>query len=134
MAVKIMAEYIGDSRVKLEHGPSRDRIITDLPVDNGGKGRKFSPSDLLAASLSSCILTIMSKVAQKENVNFCGCTIETEKYMKQSPRMVEKLKCIIRLKCKVPANLKQKFLACVKTCPVHRSLHPDIRIEFEIKD
>jgi len=85
MSVKIKALYMGDDTVELEHGPSGRKIVTDLPVDNGGKGRTFSPTDLLAAALSSCILTIMAKAAAKDHLDLKGATVEVEKDMQSSP-------------------------------------------------
>ena len=66
MSVTIKAHYVGDNTVELEHGPTGRKMTTDLPLDNGGKGRTFSPTDLLASALASCILTIMGMAAAKD--------------------------------------------------------------------
>ena len=130
MSVKIKAEYIGDDQVELTHTPSNTKIITDLPVDNGGRGRTFSPTDLVASALSSCILTIMSKIAQKEGVDMKGTLIEIEKEMGANPRRISVLKGKITFPKGIPENKKEKLLSAIKSCPVTKSLHPDIKIEI----
>jgi len=133
MAVKITAKYAGDQQVELEHGPSGTRIMTDLPVDNGGRGRTFSPTDLFASSLASCILAIMAKVAERDGLDFKGASIEIEKHMQEDPRRVAKFAGRITLPAGISGKDRAKLLECVKACPVHRSLHPDIKVEFETR-
>ena len=129
MAVKIRAEYLGDDRVELSHGPSGEKIVTDLPADNGGKGRTFSPTDLLAAAWSSCVLTIMAKAAQKDGLRLEWASIELEKQMTESaPRRVAVLRGTIVLPKGLSEAQRSKLMACVHACPVDRSLHPDIRV------
>ena len=133
MSVKIMARYLGDDTVELEHGPSGKKIVTDLPADNGGKGRTFSPTDLLAASLSSCILTIMSMAAKKDNLDLKGAVIEVEKEMQASPRRVARFMGRITLPAHVTAAQKEKLKAYIKACPVGGSLHPDVKVELAVE-
>ena len=133
MSFKINAEYIGDDRVELTHGLSGNKMQTDLPPDNGGKGRTFSPTDLTAASVASCVLTIMAKLAQREGIKFEGASIEIEKHMQESPRRISKLTGVIPLPAGLEAKQREKLCACVKACPVSRSLHPDIKLEFEFR-
>ncbi|MCX5785861.1 MAG: OsmC family protein [Elusimicrobia bacterium] len=133
MAVKITASYIGDDKVELTHGPSGTNLITDLPVDNGGRGRTFSPTDLAAASMASCVLTIMSRVAAREGIKFEGASFEIEKHMQENPRRIAKLTGAITLPAGLKPAQREKLLACVKACPVSRSLHPDIKIELEFR-
>lgn len=130
MAVKIKAQYVGDDTVELEHGPSGEKIRTDLPEDNGGKGRTFSPTDLLAASLASCILTIMAKAADKDGLDLRGAAIEVEKHMQTSPRRVAKFTGTLVLPAHLSPQAREKILACIKACPVSQSLHPEIKIEL----
>ena len=133
MGVKTKAVYIGDQRVELTHGPSGERIFTDLPVDNGGRGRTFSPTDLFACSLASCILTIMAKVAERDGVQLQGASIEIEKRMQESPRRVAAFTGIITLPAGLPESERVKLAECVKACPVHKSLHPEIEVELEVR-
>lgn len=132
MATKINCTYTSDNQTELTHGPTGARIATDLPPDNGGKGRTFSPTDLFASALASCALTIMGKIAQRDGVDFSGAQIEVEKEMSaEPPRRV----AMFRLKAKLPPSLtgwqREKYLASIKTCPVHLSLHPDIKVVWE---
>lgn len=130
MSTKISAVYSGDDKVELTHGPSGNKLVTDLPADNGGKGRTFSPTDLAAASVASCILTIMAKMAAREGIAFEGAAIEIEKHMQENPRRISKLAGTVTLPAGITAGQREKLLACIKACPVSRSLHPDIKMDF----
>ncbi len=130
MSCKITCTYEGDGQTRLVHGPSGAQITTDLPPDNGGKGRAFSPTDLFAASLGSCILTIMGSAAQKYGHDLKGAAIAVEKEMSASPRRVGKLTLKITLPQHIGAADRKKYLEYIKACPVHRSLHPDIVVEI----
>ncbi|MBI5239152.1 MAG: OsmC family protein [Elusimicrobia bacterium] len=133
MSVKITARYVGDDTVELEHGPSGRKIATDLPVDNGGRGRTFSPTDLLAASLSSCILTIMAKAAKRDELDLKGATVEVEKEMQASPRRVARFVGRIVLPKHVTAEQRERLKAFIKACPVHGSLHPDVKVDLAVE-
>jgi len=133
MAVKISASYLGDDKVELTHGPSGHKLVTDLPADNGGKGRTFSPTDLAASSVASCVLTIMAKLALREGIKFEGASFEIEKHMQEEPRRISKFSGTITLPAGLDPRQRAKLLACVKACPVSRSLHPDIKIELEFR-
>ena len=130
MSVKITASYSGDDRVELSHGPTGEKIITDLPPDNGGRGRAFSPTDLAAASVASCVLTIMAKAAESDGLDFSGASIEIEKQMTENPRRISALKGLIRLPSGLTERQREKLMACVKACPVSRSLHPEVKVEL----
>jgi len=132
MSVKIKARYMGDDTVELEHGPSGNKIVTDLPVDNGGRGRTFSPTDLLAAALSSCILTIMAKASAKDHLDLKGATVEVEKEMQSNPRRVARFMGRITLPAQVTGPQKEKLKAYIKACPVGGSLHPDVKVELAV--
>ncbi|MFA5138154.1 MAG: OsmC family protein [Elusimicrobiota bacterium] len=130
MSVRISSKYIGDGQVELIHESSGKSLVTDLPVDNGGKGRTFSPADLLAASLSSCILTIMAKMAERDGLELRGAELVIEKEMSADPRRVGSLKGAVRLPAGIPDASRRKLLNAVAACPVHRSLHPEVRVEI----
>ncbi len=130
MAFRINAAYLGDDQVRLTHGLSGKTMITDLPPDNGGKGRTFSPTDLAAASVASCVLTIMAKVAEREGIKFEGASIEIEKHMQEGPRRIRALTGTVKLPPGLDPRQREKLMACVKACPVTRSLHPDIKMEL----
>jgi len=128
----LKAVYLGDEQVELIHEASGQKILTDLPPDNGGKGRTFSPTDLFTCSLSSCILTIMAKMAERDGVDFKGANIEFEKIMIATPRRISKVIGIITFPDHLSEDKKKKYLTAIQACPVHRSLHPDIEVDFKI--
>jgi putative redox protein len=105
-------------------------MMTDLPPDNGGKGRTFSPTDLAAASVASCVLTIMAKLAEREEIKFDGASFEIEKHMLENPRRIGSLTGVVRLPAGISPSQREKLMACVKACPVSRSLHHDIELKF----
>ena len=132
MATVITCNYTGDNQTELVHGPTGARITTDLPPDNGGKGRTFSPTDLFAASLASCALTIMAKLAQREGADFSGAAIEVEKVMAtEPPRRVAEFRLRVKLPQGIAPEKREKYLAGIKACPVHMSLHPDIKVSWQ---
>lgn len=131
MTTTIKAAYMGDMQVELTHGPTGKTIVTDLPPDNDGKGRTFSPTDLFASSLASCILTIMAKVADRGHIPFEGSYIEIDKIMNEAPRRVGKFVLKVQLNPTMTAVDRKKLLRCIEGCPVHKSLHPDIKLEIK---
>jgi uncharacterized OsmC-like protein len=103
MGVKITCDYLGDLRVRATHGPSGVELLTDAPVDNQGKGESFSPTDLAATALASCILTILGIQARGLGLDFRGMRIEVEKHMTaQPPRRIAKLDVAIRMPAASP--------------------------------
>jgi putative redox protein len=129
---RITVEYTGDYHCEAVHGPSGSVLTTDLPPDNGGKGEFFSPTDLIATSLATCILTIMGKVAERLEVDLSGARCEVEKEMIADPdRRIRALRSVISM----PGGLTEKQRTVLEraalTCPVHRSL--DDRIEIPIR-
>jgi len=133
MEFKISAVYAGDDQVELTHGLSGSKIVTDLPPDNGGRGRTFSPTDLAAASVASCVLSIMAKLAAREGIKFEGASIEIEKHMQEGPRRIAALTGTVKLPAGITALQREKLAACIKACPVSRSLHPDIKLELAVR-
>lgn len=129
MSVIIRNEYLGDDQVRLTH-PSGAMLETDLPIDNGGRGRAFSPTDLMTASLSSCVLSIMALAGRKEDLDLRGTTIDIEKRMQANPRRIAALEAVVHFPEQLTPLQKKKLLRCVKICPVHRSLHPDVEVIF----
>ena len=120
--------YQGQLRTQATHNQSGAQIITDAPTDNHGKGEAFSPTDLFAASLGSCILTIAGIAAQTHGFSIDGARIETQKVMNQNPRRVGEIILDIYL----PANNytdreKRMIEATAAMCPVGQSLHPEVR-------
>ncbi|AHF15460.1 OsmC family protein [Niabella soli] len=121
--------YNGDLRTTCTHLKSGSSFETDAPVDNNGKGERFSPTDLLATSLATCMITVMGIKACTMNFDLNDVRIEVLKKMAADPRRVSG----IDLKVHIPQNLEAldpKTIAILKntgnTCPVAKSLHPDI--------
>jgi len=132
MTVTIKTKYLSDLRTTSTHLKSGSEVITDAPLDNNGKGEAFSPTDLLAASLATCMLTIMGIVAQKNGFNIDNTDCEVTKIMSASPRKVAE----IVIKFSFPQNNfdeKQKEILreAAYSCPVALSLHPDLKKSVE---
>lgn len=135
--VKMHMLYEGGLRCRLTHGPSGDQIATDAPVDNMGKGEAFSPTDLAAAALGSCILTVMGIAAQRHQINLDGATADVEKEMIAQPvRRIGKISVKIKMPKGISPADRQLLEHTGRHCPVHKSLHPDIEIPivFEYSD
>jgi len=125
----VATTYLGDLRTEAVHQQSGTTILTDAPLDNQGKGEAFSPSDLIATALGSCMMTIMGIVASRDGIDLKGSTIETTKIMsKELPRKVDRLELTFQMKSAVelsPSDRK-KLEKAAHTCPVALSIHPDI--------
>ncbi|KEO72884.1 OsmC family protein [Anditalea andensis] len=124
----IKTSYLGNLRTAPKHMQSGTQIITDAPVDNNGKGEAFSPTDLVAAALGSCMVTIMGIVAKKDNLEINGLVWETTKIMSGSPRKIEEI--IIDFTWENAPDdekLLQKLKNAAKTCPVALSLDKDLK-------
>ncbi|TLD71446.1 OsmC family protein [Phragmitibacter flavus] len=131
--VKIEATYEGDLRCRAIHGPSGTELITDAPTDNMGKGESFSPTDLVATALATCIATTMGIVAKRKEIALPNMRIHVEKHMTtEAPRRIASLP--VKIWIPLPADYAERPLleAAATGCPVHRSLHPDVQkpIEF----
>ncbi len=127
MAVSITVDYTGDLRCQAAHGPSKNTLITDAPVDNCGKGESFSPTDLVATALASCMATVIGIKAQQKQLDVTGMKVSIEKHMSEdSPRRIVRLPITIEIPLP-PDHPERKLLeATALGCPVHHSVHPDI--------
>lgn len=128
--VEMKIEYQGELSCLAVHGPSAATLTTDAPVDNMGKGRTFSPTDLLATALGTCILTIMGIVAQRHNIDIKGTQLTVRKEMASAPlRRVGCLTMDIHVPCKVSEEDRRRLENAADICPVKKSLHPDINVQ-----
>jgi uncharacterized OsmC-like protein len=127
--------YLGDLRTEAIHLQSGEKIMTDPPVDNHGKGMAFSPTDLLATCLGSCMLTIMGIAVRDRDINIDGTTCTITKIMAADPRRVSEIHAQIELPHSYIDKDKAILEHAAKTCPVFYSLHPDIKkiITFRYK-
>ncbi len=134
MAVEIDITYEGGLNCTATHGPSRQTLITDAPVDNGGRGAAFSPTDLLATALGACMATVMGLVAQRNNLNIDGLKIQVTKEMVSDPvRRIGALKTRLIFpagRTLSPAD-RAKLEASARACPVKQSLHPEVKMPIE---
>lgn len=132
--VKIDIRYEGGLRCAATHGPSGQTLQTDAPVDNHGRGESFSPTDLVATALGTCMATIMGIVAERHQIDLRGMQIEVAKIMASDmPRRIAKLETTIRIP--LPADHAQRALLenAALTCPVHKSLAEGMEkpVDFE---
>jgi uncharacterized OsmC-like protein len=120
--------YIGDLRTKAKHVLSGNEIITDAPPDNKGKGEAFSPTDLLATALGSCMITIMGISAREHGFNIDGTTARIWKFMESNPRRVGEVKIELDFPKNNYTEKEKKLIEkAAYTCPVYLSLHPDLK-------
>lgn len=120
--------YSGELRTEAKHLRSGKIIITDAPPDNNGKGEAFSPTDLLSASLGSCMLTVMGIVAERHQLDMKGTRVEISKIMDSNPRRV--IEIVVEMtfpKNGFSEKDKQLLENTALTCPVAKSLHPDLK-------
>lgn len=130
--VAIQVEYQGDLHCKAVHGPSGSELTTDAPKDNQGRGESFSPTDLVATALGSCMVTVMGILARTLNIDISGTTATVEKEMTAAaPRRIQRLRVKIHVPQSHSSEDREKLERAVRTCPVHRSLHPDVEIPIE---
>lgn len=130
--VKIEAVYQGDKHTQITHGPSGAVLETDAPKDNNGRGESFSPTDLVAAALGSCMLTVMAISAEKDGINMKNAKAHVVKEMAANPRRISSLKVQVEMPATIPRDAREKLEVIARTCPVAKSLAEqlDAPIEF----
>ncbi len=131
--VKMTALYTGHKHCQANHEPSGSIIETDAPKDNQGRGEKFSPTDLVATALGTCILTTIAIFAEKDGVNVTGARMSVEKEMTPPPRRIASLKVVLEMPSSIPVDYREKIQSYAENCPVKKSLHPDVSAPVEIR-
>ncbi|QDV87553.1 OsmC family protein [Planctomycetes bacterium TBK1r] len=134
MAVEIHGVYTGQLGCTATHGPSGKTLTTDAPLDNGGKGESFSPTDLVATALGSCVLTILGLVAERHELDLTGAEVTVTKEMIQQPvRRIGGLRTVVTLPAGSvnDAAMRTRLETAARKCPVHQSIHPDIDAPIE---
>lgn len=116
----------------LRHGPSGTGITTDAPLDNGGKGASFSPTDSVGAALGSCMLTTMALAAKRENVPWGLATAKVVKIMGGPPRRIAELKVDLVMPKELPEAQRAHFEEVAHGCPVARSLSTDTKVSLNV--
>ena len=128
--VEIDIVYEGDLRCRAIHGPSGSGIATDAPVDNQGRGEAFSPTDLLATALGTCMMTTMGIFARRKGIDLAGSRVRVVKEMVADPlRRVGRVGVVLDLPGRLAPAERQALENAAHTCPVHKSLHPDVSID-----
>ena len=127
--VEISINYPGQLRCVSTHGPSESTLDTDAPRDNMGKGEAFSPTDLVATALGTCMLTTMAISAQRHNIKLEPMSAKVGKEMVSTPvRRIGQLTVEITVPAALSPEDQQRLRNAALSCPVHKSLHPDVRI------
>ena len=128
MNYSIENKYIGNLRTVSTHLDSKDKIITDAPTDNNGKGQAFAPTDLVSSALCSCMTTVMGICAEKGGFNMPKSTAKITKIMNTDPRKIKEIKVELNFEeNSLTDTQKNKLISVGKNCPVAKSLHPDIK-------
>ena len=117
----------------LQHGPSGSTLPTVPPKDNGGDGSSFSPTDLVGAALAACALSTMALVAGREALSWGDAKAHVEKRMTPPPRRIGELVLVVEMPAEVRPEHRARLEEIARTCPVARSLHPDVKVPFEFR-
>lgn len=128
--------YLGDLRTEITHVQSGNKVITDAPTDNYGKGEYISPTDMLAAALGSCIITIMDMVADRHEIDLTGTRIVIDKVMStDAPRRIVEIKIDFYFPDNYDDKIKVLLQRAADTCPVANSLSPELKqtVNFHYK-
>lgn len=130
--VEIHIIYQGDLHCESTHGPSKTKLATDAPKDNEGRGESFSPTDLVATALGTCMVTTMGIYARRQKIDISGTTCHVVKEMVSQPeRRIGALRVVIKVPHDHDDQKRRALEQAAKHCPVHRSLHPDVKIPVE---
>jgi uncharacterized OsmC-like protein len=132
MAVEMTGKYVGNLKTEITHGPSGAVIRTAAPVDNNGDGSSFSPTDLAAASLGACMLTLIAMVGERDGLDLTGLAFRLEKHMEANPRRIGAIPVTIQMPAGLTADQRKKLENAALTCPVHKSLAEGVKkpVEF----
>jgi len=122
------AEYTGNLQIKLTHLSAGTVIYSNAPVDNGGLGTSFSPTDLVASSMGACILTIIGLAAKSHNFSIDGASVIIKKVIGTNPRRISEIGLTFDFSSVQPGQKEKKIIEyAIANCPVAQSLHPDIK-------
>jgi putative redox protein len=132
--VRIDIDYNGRLRTRCIHGPSGSALDTDAPADNEGLGEAFSPTDLLATALGSCMLTTMGILARRKGWAMEGAQVTVQKHMAAQPhRRVAQLVVEFEMPAGLSSDARTMLERAAHTCPVHKSLHPDVSVDTRFR-
>lgn len=132
--VQIDVVYEGGLRCAATHGPSGEKLFTDAPVDNHGKGESFSPTDLAATALGTCMPTVMGIFAERHEIDLTGMRVQVRKIMTaEPPRRIARLEVDIEVPQPADHPQREALERAALTCPVHKSLLAEIEIPVDFK-
>lgn len=123
----IQTLYLGDLRTEITHVQSGNKVITDAPTDNNGRGEYISPTDMVAAALGSCMLTLMALAARRLDIELKGTRVEIQKVMAANPRRIAEIRLDFYFPAEYTDRCKKIIEGAGETCPVGKSLHPDVK-------
>lgn len=126
MSVEITGRYVGNLKTRLVHGPSGAELITAAPLDNAGDGSSFSPTDLAAAALGACMVTILGIVGERDGLDLGELEFRVRKSMASDPRRIAEVAVEIHMPRGLEPATRRKLERAALTCPVHRSLDPEM--------
>ena len=122
--------YKNNLRTEATHTASGQVILTDAPIDNNGKGEAFSPTDLIATALASCMITIIAIAAEKNNIDVSKTSANVKKIMGANPRTISDIVIEIKMSKYLAQKDRIRLEKAALACPVHKSLHPDMKKEI----
>ena len=126
MGVVITGRYTGNLGVRARHELSGAELATAAPLDNQGDGSSFSPTDLVATALGTCILTVMAIAARDAGIPFEDAGFRVEKNMVPNPRRIASLPIVITMPPGLGPDQRERLERVGRHCPVHNSIHADI--------
>lgn len=127
--VEIKLTYEGDLHCSATHTPSGNTLSTDAPLDNNGRGQAFSPTDLVATALGSCMATVIGIVARRKELPVEGMTVVVRKFMSLDlPRRISRLELDLAIPLSASHPDRKLLESAANGCPVHHSIHPDIEV------
>ena len=129
MGVNISGRFVGGLAMEMVHDLSKTVIMTDPPLDNGGEGKSFSPTDLLATAIGACMMSVMAIYARKEGLDLTGMAASCEKHMSTDlPRRVARVDIVIKLPEALTPEQRATLEGVGNNCPVIHSIHPSIAL------
>ncbi len=130
--VEIQIDYKGQLRCVTEHMPSGKKVMSDAPVDNQGRGESFSPTDLVATALGTCIVTIMGIIADQREIDLKGLRLVVQKGMSADlPRRIVRLELQIHVPVSESHPDRKVLEDAAQNCPVQHSIHPEIEVNID---
>lgn len=124
--VRIAIAYRDALRCEAVHEPSGTALVTDAPLDNHGRGESFSPTDLVATALGTCMMTVMGIKAEAMGIDLGAMSMEVDKKMQSAPRRIARLGVLLRMPARVSAEDRVSLERAALACPVYKSLLPEI--------